>query len=110
MSTTVWIDKAGLEPTDSERASFFSGNARRYFFERRAPAAKPLPAPWREARFALRDLPVSLFPNDAIDLPEEAQHALLAAYLDRSGPGTYRDFIAEQLVLAAKRLGHGEER
>lgn len=109
MSTTVWIDKAGLEPTDSERASFFSENARRYFFAKRARATKPLPARGREDRFALREMPVSLFPNDPIDLPEDAQHTLLAAYLDRSGPGTYRDFIAEQLVSAAKRLSQGED-
>lgn len=109
-ASTVWIDKAGLELSAGERAAFFSENARRYLFDRQMPAPQPLPPPWNDARFAERELPVSLFPNDPIDLPEEAQHALLAAYLDRSGPGTYRDFIAEQLVFAAKHLGQGDKK
>jgi hypothetical protein len=104
ISTTVWIDKIGLAPSGADRDAFFHGNARRLLYSRPVAKPQPLAQPWRAP--AQRDRAfVSLFPHTPIDLPEEAQHALLAAYLNRSGPGTYRDFVAEQLAEAAQRIG-----
>lgn len=108
IATTVWIDKAGLFPDDLARSGFFCQNARRLLFFR--PAAPRL-IRTRERSESDPALPaglVSLFPSDPIEIPEGAQHDLLSAYLDRSGPGTYRDFIAERLVDAARRLEAGD--
>jgi hypothetical protein len=103
ISTTVWIDKIGLTPSEADREAFFRGNARRLLFSRGLARPRPLAGSWKSSTPRERAF-VSLFPHTPIDLPEEAQHALLAAYLNRSGPGSYRDFIAEQLAETARRL------
>src|SRR5579883_882913 len=63
LSTTVWIDKIGLSPSDSDRQAFFLRNARQYLFGRTLPKPQPLAERWCRSMQEERPLPVSLFPS-----------------------------------------------
>jgi hypothetical protein len=97
-----WIDRAGLSPNEAERRAFFHDNAASALF---APRQMPVLLDSRWHRMDLkRSAPVWYFPQRTLDVDEQTNRLLIAAW-HRSGPVIrFSDFVAQTLRDAAGKL------
>lgn len=99
--TMNWIEDALPMP---EYMKFRRDNADRLIFAPRKIVPKPLAERW--CRMDLKSpAPVWLFPHGTLDVPEEANRAMLEAYLRAGGDRreSYRAFVARRLAGDAVR-------
>jgi hypothetical protein len=92
-----WLAEYGISLTDAQRQALVYGNVRRALFGRPL-TPKALDAKWCPQGFPPGP-PVRLSLNAALELPEEAQRRLFAAYQEWGGEGhgTYGSFLLERL-------------
>jgi predicted TIM-barrel fold metal-dependent hydrolase len=97
-----WIDQAGLAPSESQQQAFFHDNAAAAFF---APRPTPVLLDSRWYRMDLkRKAAVWYFPQRTLDVDEQTNRMLIAAW-HRSGPVIrFSDFVAQVLREAAGKL------
>jgi predicted TIM-barrel fold metal-dependent hydrolase len=98
-ATLRWIEDAGLAFDPADLGAFRGAAAAGLLGGIRRAPAHPLAPRW--CRMDLRNTqPVWLMPHGTIDIPEEANRAILEAYLAAGGDrsGSYRAFVAQALI------------
>ncbi len=97
-----WIDDAGLSPGAADREAFFHGNAARTLFAPRfTPPAPLIDQHWIDFR---RPAPVWYFPQSTLDVDEQTNRRLIAAWHQNGGNSSFRDFLAGVLRKASENL------
>jgi len=105
-STMNWVEKIGLELNRQDRQDFFYENSFRLFFAKPARPVRPIVERWCHMQ-GKKIAPVWLFPQQSLDLPEEAHRKILTAYLHQGGDrqfGSYRAFVTQLIMEAAEDL------